>query len=278
MTDDYCATLCLHWAQAGKIPGAATDEIYSATQFSFTCWCGTAADASSLVRVDDKQCNTPCEGDKTMMCGGPSLNHVMRVTCSRWGWTFVGTIIACMVGYMAMGALYVHRTQGVPLTKGEFLAGSLLPNKGFWTMFRGLVSDGIRFSRAKLRGEAAPAVGYSPVADTRRLGPGEVKQRNPEKEDAQDRHRRAAGSTKTKRTKEKTAKHRDSSSGGGSKSSKKLEQGASRTSRERGSVEESDNRAEEPGVAGARELTEQRDAGGLHASQAKIKVVGINSD
>ena len=104
------------------------------------------------------------------------------------------------MGYIGVGALYVHRTQGVPLAKREFLSGSLLPNKGFWIMFRGLVSDGLRFSTLKLRGQAAPAVGYSPVADSRRLGLGEVKQQNPEKE---DRHRRGVGSTKSKRAKEK---------------------------------------------------------------------------
>ena len=60
MTDDYCATLCLHWAQSGNIPGAESDRIWSATQFSYTCWCGTAEDASSMVSVDNKMCNTPC--------------------------------------------------------------------------------------------------------------------------------------------------------------------------------------------------------------------------
>lgn len=276
MTDDYCASLCLHWAQAGSIPGATNDEVYSGTQFSYTCWCGTAADASKLVRVDEKQCNTPCEGDKSMVCGGPSLNHVMRVSCSRWGWTFVWSLVACLVGYTLVGALYTHRSQGVPFTKAEFLAGSLLPNQAFWKVLHGLVTDGVRFSRAKLRGEASvPADGYTAVAgNARTSGSGGKKQSSREETETDERHSSKGGSSKKKHAREKHGKgvaeasKRGSRSGGG-KSREQLE--------ERGCAEV-DVAGGEDAEASARELLEQREAAdGLHASQAKIKVVGINS-
>lgn len=290
MTDDYCASLCLHWAQAGKIPGAASDEIYSGTQFAFTCWCGTAADASKLVRVDDKLCNSPCQGDTAMMCGGSSLNHVMRVTCSRWGWTVVWSLVSCVAGYVIIGAVYTHRTQGIPLTKAEFLAGSLLANKAFWNAFRDLVTDGVRFSRAKLRGEAAlPARGYSQVGSAGKL----VAEKHSSREvnDAEQRHSNRGVSDKQKHAKAKSGKH---ASAHPTDASTKQRQGTSADPKKRGSRSSSGKGRDDPevhaGVEGeagaggeaavvsARELMEQRDAaGGLHASQAKIKVIGINA-
>lgn len=277
MTDDYCASLCLHWAQTGKIPGAASDEIYSGTQYAYTCWCGTATDAAKLVSVDDKQCNTPCEGDKSMMCGGPNLNHVMRVTCSRWGWSFVQAFIACSFGYLLIGALYTSRTRGVPLTKAEFVAGSLLPHRPFWNLLRDLTTDGVRFCRAKLRGDATdPARGYQSLGQTETLG------------------RRDSGGKSSSRCDESSVDERHSSKGSGSKKKRAKEthrrteaEGNSQKrgggSKHRGdpqehpSTEESHTRGADV-VGSTRELTEQREAeGGLHASQAKIKVVGINA-
>ena len=279
MTDDYCASLCLHWAQAGNIPGAASDEIYSGTQFAYTCWCGTAADASKLVSVDDKQCNTPCEGDTSMMCGGPSLNHVMLVRCSRWGWTFVWSLAACLVGYILVGTLYTHRSQGIPLTKAEFLAGRLLPNRNFWNVLHGLVTDGVRFSRAKLRGETpVPAGGYSTVGNAVTSGGKKLsvhkEKETDEKHTTKGSSSSNSSSSKKKRAKEKRGKgtaeasKKESRSGGG-KSREELDEPLS---------VETDLGADENVEAKARALMEQRDAaGGLHASQAKIKVVGINS-
>jgi hypothetical protein len=285
MTDDYCASLCLHWAQAGKIPGAASDEIYSGTQFAFTCWCGTAADASKLVSVDDKLCNSPCQGDTGMMCGGASLNHVMRVSCSRWGWTFVSSLASCIAGYILVGALYTHRTQGVPLTKAEFLAGSLLPNKAFWSVSRELVTDGVRFSRAKLRGEAGPlpAGGYSQVGSAAKLGAEKHSRR--EENDANEKRSSRGGSSKKKHTKEKSAKHESAHE---TDAPKRQGKGTSGDPKKRGTgredpelhagVEGEADAGGEGAALSARELTEQRDAaGGLHASQAKIKVIGINA-
>lgn len=182
MTDDYCATLCLHWA--GNLPGGWTGKVWSATQFSYTCWCGTAEDSidtgawleSNRVPDDqwyDRHCsatsclphvpqlallcwviigavpgsNKPCEGDKTMMCGGPSLNHVMLVECSDGGWELcIALLLACSI-YLVGGALWTHRSQGTPLTKERLMAGELLPHRLFWMGVSGLVVDGVRFTR-----------------------------------------------------------------------------------------------------------------------------------
>ena len=59
MTDDYCATLCLHWAQSGAFPATDGTQVWSATQFSYTCWCGTAEDSdgwSDASQVDLLYC------------------------------------------------------------------------------------------------------------------------------------------------------------------------------------------------------------------------------
>lgn len=261
------------------------DEIYSATQFSFTCWCGTSADASELVSVDDKQCNKPCEGDKSMMCGGNSLNHVMHVTCSRWGWTFIEACLVCATCYVVVGMLYTHRTHGVPLTKAELLAGSLIPNRAFWKVLRGLVTDGVRFSRAKLCGHASvPAGGYIPVGSgtaARSVYGGDTARAGHSNAD-EGRGRSDQNRNRNKHVKEKSAKRSSSNSRHGSTGTKK--KGKTKQSSE-GTTEEhqAQNKViggsvgEEGATTAARELTEQRDdAGGLHASQAKIKVIGIN--
>ena len=33
--------------------------------------------------VADAKCDKPCLGDPKQMCGGPSLNHVMRASSAR---------------------------------------------------------------------------------------------------------------------------------------------------------------------------------------------------
>ena len=95
-----------------------------------------------------------------------------------------------------------------------------------------------------------------------------------EKETA-EKHSIKGSSSKKKRAKDQRGK-------GTAKASKKESRTSGDKSREalgeRASVETDLGAGEDDAEASARALMEQRDAaGGLHASQAKIKVVGINS-
>ena len=155
MTDDYCAMLCLHWA--AELPGGWMGKVWSATQFSYTCWCGTESDGvdtgawMEANRVSDDQCITPCKGNADMMCGGPSLNHVMLVECTDWGGPLVLAVFLAALLYVSVGAVWVSQKQGVEFSRATLQGGELLPNRRFWRELTGLVIDGARFASNRFR-------------------------------------------------------------------------------------------------------------------------------
>ena len=313
MSDDYCATLCLQWAAAGHIPGSDGTRVWSATQFSYTCWCGAAEDGAETGgwaeanRVDDKQCNTPCKGAADQMCGGNSLNHVMLVECSAWGWELVVAAGLLAAGYLVGGALYMHRSKGVALSRDNLLAGSLLPNRPFWEELRSLVADGVHFAKARSGGGGGGAdgggqvrAGYAAVGEAaggdsaRRRGHGDDDDDSGRSRGGRDKAERSSGSKRSsgggkesasrsrEEKKSKSSKSSSSESGGkqpkaGSSSSSskgKKSSGGGNADGDAGAGAAPQTEAEE---AAERELREQHDVEqGLHQSQAKIKVVGIN--
>ncbi|KAI6778002.1 wsc domain-containing [Emericellopsis cladophorae] len=58
-TTETCLSACL----AQGLP-------YAGTQFGNECWCGTDLGAGAE-KSDSNQCNTPCQGDDSVNCGGP---------------------------------------------------------------------------------------------------------------------------------------------------------------------------------------------------------------
>ena len=276
MTDDYCATLCLHWS--ASIPGSSGSKVWSATQFAYTCWCGTEEDGIDTGawlesnRVDDAQCNTPCEGDKTMMCGGPSLNHVMLVECNAYGWDFV-LVLGLVSGlYLGGGALLKHRTEGVPLTREKLLHGELLPHRSRWEMLRGLVADGVLFSKGRLGGGGGK--GYRRVGESTDDPPDERSGGRSPKE--KDKGRDKGSGRRRKDKEERKEKERGKTKTKEREKSSKSKRGSS--SKDRAEPESAGQGGEGEGASEAeRALEEQRETeAGLHQSQAKIKVVGIN--
>ena len=115
--------------------------------------------------VPDSQCNTPCLGDKTQMCGGPSLNHVMRVSCGGWGWSFVALVLGAGAAYVLGGAVYVHKVEGGELSRQALREGRLLPHRGFWRGAAGLVADGAAFARSGGTRRPAAAAGRGGLLD-----------------------------------------------------------------------------------------------------------------
>ncbi|KAL0937800.1 WSC domain-containing protein [Colletotrichum truncatum] len=59
MTPDMCATFCA---------GSA----YMGIEYGKECWCGRNLNTLSQLVKDETDCNMPCPGEKTSLCGGPS--------------------------------------------------------------------------------------------------------------------------------------------------------------------------------------------------------------
>ena len=50
-------------------------------------------------REPETDCNTPCAGKASEMCGGGSRVEILRINCgSNWGWFFLLTVFLCTLG------------------------------------------------------------------------------------------------------------------------------------------------------------------------------------
>ena len=119
-------------------------------------------------REPETDCNTPCAGKPSEMCGGGSRVEILRINCgSNWGWFFILTVFLCTLGYVGGFAGYNHKVKGVPLSQ------EALPHQEQWMAIRSLVEDGVRWSAAELQrarggrgqGPAAAGAGYTSLAE-----------------------------------------------------------------------------------------------------------------
>ena len=272
MTPEYCSQLCFGWSQSFR---------YAGVTYGQECWCdvslntyGSAADwgaANRCVDHTDGVCKSKCKGDQNKMCGGYWAVDVyqIRPDVARAAENDEMVVFWLLFGglptYMLLGSLYGARRAGKPLTvRTAAQAQDLLkghPHYSRWAELRSLVADGVHFSRAKLYGgrqrNYAP-LPSAPAAETD-LRPSGSKMNRSNK----------AG----KRRKDKNASKASASSHKSKKSSK-----SSKT-----------NPLEAPGPESAqleppqesseeekRRLLQEKREEGVHSSQQKIKVVGLN--
>jgi len=73
MSYSYCGSLC---KDAGFSPNA-----YSGVEYANECWC-TENLPSSAVVVNETECNMPCAGNKSEMCGGVYKMGVFKSICT----------------------------------------------------------------------------------------------------------------------------------------------------------------------------------------------------
>ena len=71
MTPQLCSTLC------------GSDYKYFGVQWTYECFCGNAY--GSLGNATDSDCNTPCSGDSSTMCGGENRNSIYAQPASMGG-------------------------------------------------------------------------------------------------------------------------------------------------------------------------------------------------
>ncbi|TLD28993.1 hypothetical protein PspLS_03836 [Pyricularia sp. CBS 133598] len=85
---------------------SSDDTVYkfAGIEFSRECWCGNILSGLST-KVDDDQCNTACDGDASIACGGPLklsvyMSGAQRVAVSPAN--FILGITAVAVGILSM--------------------------------------------------------------------------------------------------------------------------------------------------------------------------------
>ena len=212
-------------------------------------------------------------GGRTDRSNSQSYVYYEMEMQSQWGWPVIAALALIAAGYVG-GGLATSRTAGKTLGGGG-VAGLLQahPHAALWRQVGGLVTDGVRFARGG-RGHGyetlratEPALPTDAKASRRRDAGGD-----PEKE----------GLREGKRGKEPGGKQSKSSKSGKEgkegKSSKRDKKEKRRSSSAEPDVEAGEGAAAEgAGAGGGAELDEQRVVQqGLHESQAKIKVVGLN--
>eukprot|EP01047_Picozoa_sp_COSAG01_P053631 COSAG01_NODE_5769_length_4045_cov_3.262038_3_plen_320_part_00 len=149
LTPTYCARLCYAYlSSATEYKGL----IYSGTQMGGQCWCGLKGPFTQLPAAS---CSQPCQGDPSIMCGGPYISSAMQVDCRTGsGWPFVAVLLGAAAVYLGIGGgfQYSQGARGLP---------NLLPHRAFWLEVRALVADGVAFSRGRRRLQGKSTAGGS---------------------------------------------------------------------------------------------------------------------
>lgn len=120
------------------------------------CWCGSEINPLSE-KVADAQCNMPCTGDTTKMCGGHWVSNVFELQCgteacgaqavSSNGWAIVISLALFGLTYV-VGGLAVGRLRGMSSQPG--LRGHVHWQR--WVELHALAMDGVAYSRTLLQG------------------------------------------------------------------------------------------------------------------------------
>eukprot|EP01043_Picozoa_sp_COSAG02_P060091 COSAG02_NODE_7781_length_2848_cov_7.058931_3_plen_266_part_00 len=245
------------------------------------CFCGQKLSEISK-RVDEAQCavgcnpNGPhpdcaCPGKPTEKCGGGMTMMVTEIVCEgNFGWTVVFLLSVVGVAYVGGGVAWGKHTGKVTATSWhptmQMLQGH--PHYSRWQDLHGLCTDGMRFARGW------KGTQYSRIRDA----PASQISSNARQDE------RAGRDEALLQQKHRSAK-RNNGDGGGVRKEKhgkgaKKNTKANKTNKPDKQKEdyaaiENVREPETLGEAKERLLKEQRDDG-VHSSQQRIKVVGIN--
>ena len=210
-------------------------------------------------------------GGRTDRSNSQSYVYYEMEMQSQWGWPVIAALALIAAGYVG-GGLATSRTAGKTLGGGG-VAGLLQahPHAALWRQVGGLVTDGVRFARGG-RGHGYEGLRASePAPAEAKAGRRRDAGGDPEKEGLREGKRgKEPGGKQSKSSKRaKEAKE--------GKSSKRDKKEKRRSSSAEPDVETGEGAAAAGGGGAGAELDEQRVVQrGLHESQAKIKVVGLN--
>lgn len=99
MTVESCLDFCGH-------NGTGTSYKFAGLEYSRECWCGVRLSALA-VRLPDSECDTPCDGNKTVACGGSLKLSVYNLTsgsnaAARVGGEAKASVMGLIVGIVAV--------------------------------------------------------------------------------------------------------------------------------------------------------------------------------
>ncbi|GJN73202.1 hypothetical protein PLICBS_007278 [Purpureocillium lilacinum] len=86
MTVPMCLAFCSN---------SDTQYRYAGLEWARECWCAQSI-AGISEKLDDKQCNFPCEGDNTTACGASLKLSVYRLSSSAGRLTTGSALLACV--------------------------------------------------------------------------------------------------------------------------------------------------------------------------------------
>ncbi|GKT42124.1 putative fungistatic metabolite [Colletotrichum spaethianum] len=92
--------LCLSFCSSG----ADKQYTYAGVEYSRECWCAQRISGLS-VKLDDSECNLPCDGNQGMVCGGALKLSVYKLTAdarlaataTSWGAVLAAALVTYVV-------------------------------------------------------------------------------------------------------------------------------------------------------------------------------------
>ncbi|KXH64998.1 WSC domain-containing protein [Colletotrichum salicis] len=82
MEGNMTVPLCLSFCNSG----ADKQYTYAGVEYSRECWCAQRI-SGLAVKLDDSQCNLPCDGNQGMVCGGALKLSVYMVSAGLRSWS-----------------------------------------------------------------------------------------------------------------------------------------------------------------------------------------------
>ena len=174
--------------------------------------------------------------------------------------------------YVAGGVVYGRKTGRSQQREAGRLGQIVSPHPHYrrWAELQSLVTDGVQFTRARLSGGSHRRGGYASVPSPRGGSAASPSRRKSGSGPERPKEAAAAATERGAGKKGKKSRHRSRSDSRGEPSGNDAATLPDATS-------ETTTRGEEEDREKRQQLSEQRDVErGLHESQAKIKVVGIN--
>ncbi|OAA82119.1 Carbohydrate-binding WSC [Akanthomyces lecanii RCEF 1005] len=98
--DTMTVPACLAFCQSGD-----TKYRYAGVEWSRECWCAENI-AGIAQKLDDKECNFPCAGNKTQACGGQLKLNVYRMSSAPRNLLAHGVGAAMTLLIIYMGVLF----------------------------------------------------------------------------------------------------------------------------------------------------------------------------
>ena len=260
-------TGCLGFCAAGGFT-------YAGMEGGYICYCGNSlpwdtnvnlsptkqseclvhggADAHACLSTHN--CGTPCFGEPSVFCGGaPYRMEVVRLKCGgEAGWLFVALLAIATASYGGGGAVLGSRAAGAPRASLQHH-----PHRTQWVHLHSLVQDGVAFSRARFKGSRLKG-GGDPLLRRAEAG-----------------HSRSTTAAAAAAAAAAADRGNDGRKLSGSRRERSKTPQCS-VSGNNSSV--ATTQSQQPQEAAGRGLlAEEREAvGGLHSSQAKVRVVALS--